>query len=157
MPGIVALPNSVESLQPLMASGRIPLRRVYGMLLVRSAIPFGLLVALSAALALAGKGSPVSASAAWWLWFVTAANVASLLLLRRFSRAEGMRIRDIFYLSKSTWKGDLAWSLVGLAGMPCLPSCLGRCSQRSFGAMRICPMACCSCLSLCGLSTLSSC
>lgn len=117
MPDIVALPNSVESLRPLMANGRIPLRRVYGMLVLRSAVSFGLLLVLAATLGVVGKGTPVSASAAWWLWFVTVANVVSLLLLRRFCRVEGMRVRDIFYLNKSTWKGDLVWALGGLAGI----------------------------------------
>ena len=108
--------NSPESLQPLVANGRIPRRRVWGILALRSVLSFGLLLTLAGAFALAGREAPVTASAAWWLWFVTAANVACIALMVRFGRAEGLRLRDIYFASRSTWKGDLAWVLIGLVG-----------------------------------------
>jgi hypothetical protein len=116
MSDLPVLPNGPESLAPLVAGGRIPPRRVWGMLAVRSAVSFGLLLALAAAFAAAGKSDAVSASAAWWLWFVTAANVVCIVLMARFGRAEGLRLRDIFFASRATWKGDLAWAAVFAAG-----------------------------------------
>jgi hypothetical protein len=116
MPDNPALPNSPETLAPLIVDGRIPMRRVWGMLALRSALSFGLLLALTAVLSAVGRPAAVSASAAWWLWFVTVANVACIVAMVRFGRLEGVRLRDIFFASASTWKGDLAWMALALAG-----------------------------------------
>jgi len=109
------MPNSPESLMPKVANGQIPRRRAWFMLVLRSALSFALLLLLSAVYRLAGSDSPVSDSAAWWLWFVTAANIACLAWMVRFGRQEGLRLRDIYFASRATWKGDLAWFL--LAGI----------------------------------------
>jgi hypothetical protein len=92
------------------------MRRVWGMLALRSALTFASLLALAALFALAGRPGAVVASAAWWLWFVTAANVVCLALMIRFGRLEGVRLRDIFFASRSTWRGDLVWALGALVG-----------------------------------------
>jgi hypothetical protein len=78
------------------------------MLVLRSGLTFTLLLLLAAIFALAGRGTPVADSAAWWLWFVTIANIASIVFMARFSRMEGLRLRDIFFVNRSTWKGDTA-------------------------------------------------
>lgn len=110
-----ALPNAPEQLAPLAREGRIPKRRVWLMLALRSVVSFSLLLALGAAFAAQGSEEPLKASAAWWLWFVTLTNVLTVYLLARFARAEGLRLRDIYYVSRSTWKGDLLWLALGLA------------------------------------------
>jgi hypothetical protein len=112
----VSAPNSPEALALLTADRRIPSRRVWGMLALRSALTFVLLLALAVTFALAGLRDAVAASAAWWLWFVTAANIACIVLMARFGRLEGMRLRDIYFVSKSTWKGDLLWALIFSVG-----------------------------------------
>jgi len=111
-----ALPNSPEALAPLTADGRIPARRVWGMLAIRSVVPFGLLMLVAAAFALVGRDGAVAASAAWWLWYVTVANILCIALMNRFARQEGMRLRDVFFVRTSTWKGDVVWLLVALVG-----------------------------------------
>lgn len=108
--------NLPEALAPMVADARIPMRRVWGMLALRSAVSFGLLLALAGVLALTGTRGSVAASAAWWLWFVTVANILCLALLVRLGRLEGLRLRDVFYASRSTWRGDVLWALVALAG-----------------------------------------
>lgn len=108
--------NSREALEPLVADGRIPMRRVWGMLALRSALTFASLLGLAAIFAVSGRQGAVAGSAAWWLWFVTAANIACLALMVRFGRLEGLRLRDIFFASRSTWKGDLVWALIALIG-----------------------------------------
>jgi hypothetical protein len=108
--------NSSEELAHLISDGRLPMRRVWSMLFLRSALTFGLLLVLSAVFSLSGRERAVAASAGWWLWFVTVANIACIWLMVRFGRAEGLRLRDIFFASRSTWKGDLAWMLVALVG-----------------------------------------
>ncbi len=110
------LPNSPDALAPLVAQGRIPARRVWGMLALRSGLSFALLLTLAAAFAAAGRSGTVAASAAWWLWFVTAANVACIVAMVRFGKVEGLRLRDIFFARRDTWKGDLLWTAVALAG-----------------------------------------
>jgi hypothetical protein len=117
--------NSPEALAPLVAQGKLPARRVWGMLALRSAVTFGLLLALAAVFAAVGRQGAISASAAWWLWFVTAANVVCIVLMARFGRAEGVRLRDIYFASRSTWKGDLLWVLIGFAGTAILAQAPG--------------------------------
>ena len=112
---IPTLPNASESLAPLVAGGRIPMIRVWGMLALRSVLTFALLLALATALATAGRTGVVAASAAWWLWFVTAANVICIYLMARFGRNEGLRLRDIYFASRSTWKDDVVWALGAFA------------------------------------------
>jgi membrane protease YdiL (CAAX protease family) len=111
-----ALPNAPEALAPLVANGRIPRRRIVGMLALRSALSFTLLLLTALAFRFAGRPAPIAESSAWWLWFVTAANVASIYLMVRFGRAEGLRLRDIYFVDRAAWKGDLLWTLIGFAG-----------------------------------------
>ncbi|MBN2204180.1 MAG: hypothetical protein JW767_04075 [Thermoleophilia bacterium] len=111
-----ALPNSPEALRHLVDEGRIPARRVWGMLALRSALAFALLLALAAVLGLSGRDDPVSASAAAWLWFATAANVAAIALMVHLGRREGLRLRDLYFADRSTWRGDLLWLVPALLG-----------------------------------------
>ena len=111
------LPNSPEALSPLVAKGRIPLRRVLGMLAIRSAFTFALLMLVALAFQFMGRQSAIVESSAWWLWFVTAANIACILLMIRFGRMEGLRLRDIYFTSRDTWRGDLLWTLIAFAGI----------------------------------------
>jgi hypothetical protein len=111
----IVMPNSPEALAPAVADGRIPMRRVWGMLALRSALSFALLLALAAVLEAMGRGDAVSASAAWWLWFVTVTNIVCIVLMARLGRSEGVRLRDIYFASRSTWKGDVLWALGAIA------------------------------------------
>ena len=109
---------------PLVADGRVPLRRVWGMLALRSVLTITLLLSLAAAFAWTGRSDAVAAAAAWWLWFVTAANIASIALMARFARLEGLHLRQIYFASRSTWRGDLLWALAfafGAAVVTILP------------------------------------
>jgi len=100
-----------------LVEGRLlPPRRVWGMLALRSALTFSLLLVVAALYASAGRPDPAAASAAWWLWYVTAANVACIAAMARFARLEGLRLRDVFFVSRSTWRGDLTWAGIFLAG-----------------------------------------
>lgn len=111
----IPLSNSPESLVAKVANGQIPPRRAWIMLVLRSALSFALLLLLSAIYQFTGSDSPVSDSAAWWLWFVTTTNIICIILLVRFGRLEGLRLREIYFACRVTWKGDLAWFL--LAGV----------------------------------------
>lgn len=113
-------PNTPESLQPKIAAGQIPMRRVWWMLALRSSITFGLLLLVAAAYSLTGSPSALADSSAWWLWFVTAANIACIALMTHFGRLESLRLRDFYYARRSTWKGDLLWLLIALAGIALL-------------------------------------
>jgi len=89
--------------------------RVWGMLAVRSALSFALLLALAGVFAVVGKSGAIRAAAAWWLWFVTVVNVVSIILMALFGRSEGVRLRDIYFVNRSTWKVDLAWAFGAIA------------------------------------------
>ncbi|TFH06334.1 MAG: hypothetical protein E4H08_11130 [Candidatus Atribacteria bacterium] len=111
----LVMPNSPASLAPRVIDGRIRMGRVWGMLAIRSALSLALLLALAGALALSGRAEAVKDSAARWLWFVTAVNVVCIILMARFGRSEGVRLRDIYFVNRSTWKADLAWALGAIA------------------------------------------
>ncbi len=98
-------------------SGRIPPLRVWTMLALRPGISFICLLAVAGAYALRGSDHPFADSAAWWLWFITLANFATIFALVRCAKAEGLRLRDIYRLSPSTWKGDLIWTAAGFIGI----------------------------------------
>jgi membrane protease YdiL (CAAX protease family) len=108
--------NLPDTIRPHVVAGRVPPRRVWGMLALRSALTFALLLAVALAFWATGRSAPVAASAAWWLWYVTITNVVSIGLMVRFARLEGLRLRQIYFLSRSTWRGDVAWALVFVAG-----------------------------------------
>lgn len=111
-------PNSPENLAPKYNSGQIPMRRVWWMLALRSVLTFSLLLILALVLIMAGRdpGPAFAASSAWWLWFVTLANFASIGLMVHFGRKEGVRLRDIYFVSWSTWKRDIFWVVLVFAG-----------------------------------------
>lgn len=90
------------------------------MLALRSALSFTLLLILAAVLFFAGKNEAVATSASWWLWFVTLTNVACIFLMYRFARMEGLKLTDIYFVNRSTWKGDLGWTFIAIAGMAVL-------------------------------------
>jgi len=109
------LPNLPESLAPKIAEGKIPILRVWGMLALRSSLTFGLLLLLAFIFQLTGSKSAIAESAAWWLWFVTIANLVCIMLMVHFGRKEGVRLQEIFFLNRSSWKGDLLWFLLATA------------------------------------------
>lgn len=112
--------DQVAVVRRLVAEGRLPARRVWGMLALRSGVSFSLLLAVALAYALLGRADPVAASSAWWLWFATAANVASIALMARFARLERLRLRDVYFFDRATWRGDLVWAGVFLVGTAAL-------------------------------------
>jgi hypothetical protein len=85
------------------------------MLLLRSAVSFALLLTLAGGFALLGRENAIAASAAWWLWFVAITNVVCIALMAKFGRGEGMRLRDIYFANRSSWKGDITWTVLAFA------------------------------------------
>ena len=120
-------PNSQEHLVPLVEKGQIPMRRMWGMLALRSTLTFGLLLVLAMVLILIGRDAETAFahSSAWWLWFVTVANFASIGLMIHFGRMEGVRLREIYFVNRSTWKGDLLWVVLAFAGTAVLAQAPG--------------------------------
>jgi len=106
------LPNAPEILMSKVADNQIPHRRVWGMLALRSALSFSLLLLLALVYRFLGNEAPITAASAWWLWFITIANIACLILMVRFGRLEGVRLRDFYFFNRSSWKGDLLWFLI---------------------------------------------
>lgn len=92
------------------------MRRVWGMLALRSVLPFGLLLLTTLVYKLSGSQAAIAESSAWWLWFVTIVNVLCILLMNRFAHKEGLQLKDIFFFRPATWKKDLPWFLIAAAG-----------------------------------------
>jgi hypothetical protein len=91
------------------------------MLISRSAL--FLLFQVLIALILTATGTTAAqawdASARWWTFVVSLANVGSLYLLVRLYKAEGKNFWDTLRFSRATWKTDLLW-LIGFSviGLP---------------------------------------
>jgi hypothetical protein len=111
----LSLANFPKRLAAKTVNAQNPLHHAWFMLVLRSALSFTLLLLLSAVYQIAGSEAPIADSAAWWLWFITAANIACIALMVHFGRQEGLRLRQIYFVNRATWKGDLAWFL--LAGV----------------------------------------
>jgi hypothetical protein len=110
--------NDPAELALLVQRGELPVRRIWLILALRSATSFALLLAVAGALQLCGHRSATevfATSAAWWLWFVTATNVVCLVAMRRLARAEGLRLRDFYFLGARPGKSDLMWALLAFA------------------------------------------
>jgi len=107
-------PNSPESLAPKIANGQIPMRRIWWMLALRSVLPFGLLLLLASIYKFFGSNSAIANSSAWWLWYITVANIVCITLMVHFGRIEGVKLRELYFLNRSTWKGDLLWFLLAI-------------------------------------------
>ena len=65
------------------------MRRVWGMLALRSLLSFGLLLIGALIYRLSGSSSSIANASSWWLWYVTIANFASIGLLMHFAQREG--------------------------------------------------------------------
>ncbi len=91
--------------------------RVWTMLALRSGISFACLLLVAGLYAWRGSGTPFADSAAWWLWYITLANFATIFGLVYGAKAEGLRLRDIYRLSPSTWKVDLLWMVGSFLAM----------------------------------------
>jgi hypothetical protein len=111
------LPNTCAAISHKTKTGRISPGKVWGMLVLRSMLPFSLLLLLALAFRLNGQSSPIRSASAWWLWTVTLTNIVSILLLARLGRQESLRLRDLFFFNPRTWKADLRWFLVSLIGI----------------------------------------
>ncbi len=113
-------PNLPKSLSTLIGEGRLPRTRIIVMLALRSVLTFSFLLALAAVFSLSGSEESMAKSASWWLWFVTVTNLVCIFLMYRFARLEGLRLTDIYFVNRSTWKGDLRWTFIALVGMAVL-------------------------------------
>jgi len=102
------LANSPESIAAR-ASDKSLFRRAWLAMGLRCFVPFALLLAAAGMLAARGVVDPFGRASAGWLWYLSAANAASLGFLAAAARREGLRMRDLYCARGSTWKGDLAW------------------------------------------------
>ena len=108
--------NSQESLSHKAKTGQIPARRVWCMLLIRSLLPFAMLLLLAAVYKFMGSDSAIADASAWWLWFVTIVNCVCIALLVKFSRLENVTLPELVFWNRASWKGDLVWLLIAVAG-----------------------------------------
>ena len=88
------------------------------MLALRPGMTFALLLAVAGIYAAAGNAKPFESSAAWWLWFLTLANLAVVALMAALGRRERLRLRDMSFANRSTWKKDLPWVLLAFIVIP---------------------------------------
>jgi len=76
------------------------------LLVVQAAVAVGFFVR--------GHPSPWRAQASWWSVYATLVDVGCLLLLRRLSRREGIRLADLFGVDRSHLGREVLWGLAYL-------------------------------------------
>lgn len=120
-----ALPNAREALASRVAGDPHASRRAWITLFARITL-FAACQALVAIIQLvAGSAHPWEASVAWWPISATVANLLTIALLARMTRAEGLPLGALWNRSGATWKRDLLWFLgafVLLGPIAMLPS-----------------------------------
>lgn len=127
MGSAAALPNARETLTTRAAEDPHVPRRAWTTLFARIVL-FAACQALVALLQLvAGAAHPWDASVAWWPVSATVANLLTIALLARMTRAEGLPLSALWNRSALTWKRDVLWFLgafVVLGPIAMLPSSL---------------------------------
>lgn len=59
-----------------------------------------------------GNATPWESSINWWVLSVTLADLISIILLDHSTKAEGLRLKDIYTFYKKTWKKDILVTLL---------------------------------------------
>jgi hypothetical protein len=116
MDGVLA-PNSALEIQKRIDLGRI---KWAGPVLLTTART-GLMLAVQALVAtiylIGGCPSAWRAQAPWWTVDATLVDIGCLLLLRRQSRREGIRLIDLFGVDRSRLGRDVLWGLLYLLAL----------------------------------------
>jgi hypothetical protein len=108
------VPNSVPSIEDRWHESPVEPRRVWLMLFSRIILILAFQVVFAVGFWVSGEADPWRRAADWWLLTVVLAEAFNLYLLRRASASEGLKLRDIYGLSRGTWKPDLGWALGAL-------------------------------------------
>lgn len=111
----VLSPNSAPSIQQRVRSGRIGWWGPLALTPARAALMLLVQGGLAAFFLARGNPSPWRAQAPWWTVYATLVDIGCLLLLRRQTRREGIRLIDLFGIDRSQLGREALWGLVYLA------------------------------------------
>ena len=109
--------NSPLAIQQRIQAGRIG----WAGPLVLTTARTGLILLVQAVVATAflihGDSSPWRAQAPWWTVYATLVDLGCLLLLRRQTRREGIRLIDLFGVDRSRLRREALWGLLYLVAI----------------------------------------
>jgi hypothetical protein len=109
------LPNSREMVAGRLGTGRVRPIRVWVMLLLRPSLALAIQGLFALGFLIGGVPNAWRDAADLWLFSFALAEFVNLWLLGRSTRAEGLRLRDIYNLGgRDTRRGDLKWLLIAL-------------------------------------------
>lgn len=111
---IAALPNSVAAIRRRVTNGMLGARRVWWALFLRSLLAVGCQALFAIGFLINGDSSPWRSAADWWLASFAVAEAVNLWLLRRWARAEGIALRDVYNLNRESWRRDIKWLALAL-------------------------------------------
>jgi hypothetical protein len=120
MPAPQPLANSPLAVLDRIRSGRITWTAPLAFTAARTALILLVQAVVAAAFLLRGHPHPWRAQAPWWTVYATLVDLACLLLLRRQTHREGIRLRDLFAIDRShlsyafVWGRELLWGLLYL-------------------------------------------
>jgi len=111
----MSVPNSPPAILQRIQSGRITWTGPLALTAARTALILFVQSLLAAAFFLRGHPDPWRAQAPWWTVYATLVDLACVLLLRRQTHREGIRLRDLFAIDRSRLPRELLWGLLYLA------------------------------------------
>jgi len=109
-------PNSESSIHRRFDAGLIPPGRVWAMLVSRIGLALVFQALFAVAYVLGDDATPWRSAADWWLASFAAAEFVNLWLLFRCARLEGIRLRDLFNLTRNERGKDLKWTGLAMVG-----------------------------------------
>jgi hypothetical protein len=107
-------PNSPPAILQRIHCGFISWPAPLALTTARTALILLVQVLVAGAFLLRGHPEPWRAQAPWWTVYATLVDLGCILLLRRQTHREGIRLRDLFAVDRSRLGRELLWGLLYL-------------------------------------------
>src|SRR5580704_9932352 len=104
--------NSPHAIQQRIQSGRLGWAGPLVLTTARTGLILLVQAAVATAFLIRGDSSPWRAQAPWWTVYATLVDIGCLLLLRRQSRREGIRLSTLFGIQRSRLGREVLWGLL---------------------------------------------
>jgi hypothetical protein len=108
-------PNSPPAILQRIQSGRVTWTRPLAFTAARTALILLVQSLLAGPFFLRGHADSWRAQAPWWTVYAVLIDLVCLLLLRRQTHREGIRLRDLLAIDRSRLPRELLWGLLYLA------------------------------------------
>jgi Type II CAAX prenyl endopeptidase Rce1-like len=117
MIGRMLNPNSPSTILERVQSGRIGWAGVLAVTTARTGLILFVQIMVATVFLLRGDPAPWRAQAPWWTVYATLVDIGCLLLLRRQTKREGIRLIDLFGIERFRLGREALWGLLYLVAL----------------------------------------